>query len=163
PEPLPAPQASLMAAVATGVFGGDLPWPLVGIGMLIAIVVIVIDEWLRHRGSAVRAPVLAVAVGIYLPMKYSLPIAIGGVLAWIAARKTGQASSAGPGILLAAGLITGEALMGIFLAIPIVVSGQTDVLSMVDGLSPVGAWPAILIFVALGLWFARILPEQQRT
>ncbi|MDX1497298.1 MAG: oligopeptide transporter, OPT family, partial [Salinisphaeraceae bacterium] len=162
PEPLPAPQASLMAAVASGVFGGDLPWPLVGTGMLIAVAVIVVDEVLRRRGSAVRAPVLAVAVGIYLPMKYSIPIALGGVLAWVAARKTGQSSTAGPGILLAAGLITGEALMGILLAIPIVWSGQTNILSLVEGVSPVGAWPAILLFVALGLWFARILPEQQR-
>lgn len=162
PEPLPAPQASLMAAVATGVFGGDLPWPLVGTGMAIAVVVIVIDEILRHRGSSVRAPVLAVAVGIYLPMKYSIPIALGGLLAWIVARKTGQKAGEGPGVLLAAGLITGEALMGILLAIPIVVSGQRDVLALVQGASPVGAWPAILLFVALGLWFARILPEQQR-
>lgn len=162
PEPLPAPQASLMAAVATGVFGGDLPWPLVGTGMAIAVAVIVIDESLRRRGSSVRAPVLAVAVGIYLPMKYSLPIALGGMLAWVVARKTGQRAGEGPGVLLAAGLITGEALMGILLAVPIVVSGQRDVLALVQGASPVGAWPAILLFVALGLWFARILPEQQR-
>ena len=160
PEPLPAPQASLMAAVASGVFGGGLPWGLVATGMLIAVLVIGVDEILRIKGSKVRAPVLAVAVGIYLPMKYSLPIALGGLLAYIAKRKTGQRTGEGNGILLAAGLITGEALMGIFLAVPIVVSGQTDVLSISN--SPAGAWPAVLLFVVLGLWFRRILPEQEK-
>ncbi len=158
PEPLPAPQASLMAAVATGVFGGDLPWGLVITGMGVAIVVIVIDEVLRLRGSKVRAPVLAVAVGIYLPMKYSLPIAIGGLLAYVAQRRSGQKAGEGPGVLLAAGLITGEALMGILLAVPIVVSGKTDVLSIAN--NPAGAWPALLLFVVLALWFGRILPQQ---
>ncbi len=160
PEPLPAPQASLMAAVASGVFGGDLPWGLVITGMIVAVAVIAVDEMLRHRGSAVRAPVLAVAVGIYLPMKYSLPIALGGLLAYVAHHKTGQPSGEGRGVLLAAGLITGEALMGILLAVPIVLSGKADVLSI--GSSPVGAWPAILLFVMLCLWFGRILPEQVR-
>lgn len=158
PEPLPAPQASLMAAVASGVFGGDLPWGLVMTGMGIAVGVIVIDEVLRRRGSTVRAPVLAVAVGIYLPMKYSLPIAIGGLLAYVAYRKTGQRAGEGSGVLLAAGLITGEALMGILLAVPIVVSGKTDVLTVAD--YPAGAWPAMLLFVVLALWFGRILPQQ---
>lgn len=157
PDPLPAPQASLMAAVATGVFGGDLPWTLVAAGMGIAITVICVDERLRRQGSQVRAPVLAVAVGIYLPMKYSLPIALGGLLAYWAKRQGGQGQN---GILLAAGLITGEALMGILLAIPIVVSGQADVLALAD--NPAGAWPAALLFVALGLWFGRILPQQER-
>jgi hypothetical protein len=61
-------------------------------------------------------------------------------------------------VLLAAGLITGEALMGILLAVPIVVSGKTDVLSIAN--NPAGAWPALLLFVVLALWFGRILPQQ---
>ncbi|HXG27972.1 MAG TPA: oligopeptide transporter, OPT family, partial [Nevskiales bacterium] len=60
PHPLPAPQAHLMAAVAQGVFGGRLPWTIVGIGAAIGAGVIVLDEILRRRGSGFRAPVLAV-------------------------------------------------------------------------------------------------------
>ncbi|CAN0199419.1 unnamed protein product, partial [Chrysoparadoxa australica] len=120
PDPLPAPQASLMAAVAGGAFGGDLPWPMVGLGALVAVARIVADEMLRRAGSEFRLPVLAVAVGIYLPLSLSVPIALGGLMALLA----GQRPVSGAGLLAAAGLITGEALMGIGLAVPIVVSGD---------------------------------------
>lgn len=162
-DPLPAPQATLMAAVATGVFGGQMPWGMVGIGGLIAIAVIIVDEILRRRGSTVRAPVLAVAVGIYLPMKYTVPIAIGGLTAYWAKQKSGSPKGH-LGTLLAAGLITGEALMGIALAVPIVFSGQNDVLRIIDPVltAAIGAWPAVLLFVALCVWLGRIIPGQEQ-
>src|SRR5690606_25683421 len=65
PNPLPAPQATLMAAVAEGVFRGGLPVAMVGMGMGIAVAVILIDRALEARNSAFRTPVLALAVGIY--------------------------------------------------------------------------------------------------
>ena len=71
PNSLTAPQATLMASVADGVLGGELPWGLIGIGALIGGAIILIDLALEARGSAVRAPVLAVAVGIYLPLELS--------------------------------------------------------------------------------------------
>lgn len=162
-NPLPAPQATLMAAVATGVFGENLPWPMVAIGAVIAVIVIVIDEQLKKRGSAVRAPVLAVAVGIYLPLKYSVPIALGGLLAWWAQRNGGQKQSPA-GVLLAAGLITGEALMGIALAVPIVLMGSDDSLALASPelTAIIGVWPAVILFVALGLWFGRIIPQKEQ-
>ena len=80
---------------------------------------------------------LAVAVGIYLPLELSVPIFIGGLIAYLVERRLGVSgdSPAGErakrnGILFAAGLITGEALMGIFIAIPIVMSGRADVLAL---------------------------------
>jgi putative OPT family oligopeptide transporter len=133
PNPLLAPQATLMASVAIGVFRGGLPWGMVAIGALIGVVIILVDEFLRATGSKFRAPVLAVAVGIYLPLELSVPILAGGLISYLVRQKTpaeGLARGAGPGMLCAAGFITGEALLGIFLAIPIVLSGETDLLAL---------------------------------
>ena len=127
PESLAAPQATLMASVASGVLGGDLPWGIVAVGAALAAGIVGIDVMLQRRGSAVRVPVLAVAVGIYLPLELSVPIAAGGAIAALAAR---AGAPAGKGMLFAAGLITGEALVGIFLAIPIGITGDSAVLAL---------------------------------
>jgi uncharacterized oligopeptide transporter (OPT) family protein len=79
--------------------------------------------------------VLAVAVGIYLPLELSVPILGGGLIAHFAARRNAAAGERGElnqrnGLLFAAGLITGEALIGIFMAVPIVLSGDPDVISL---------------------------------
>jgi putative OPT family oligopeptide transporter len=137
PNPLSAPQATLMAAVAGGVFGGGLPWVMVGWGIALAALIIVWDQWLAKRKSEFRAPVLAVAVGIYLPLELSVAIFLGGLVAWLASRYHARRQSAAEvreegerhGLLFAAGLITGEALVGITLAIPIVLAGRADVIA----------------------------------
>jgi len=128
PDSLTAPQATLMASVADGVLGGNLPWAFVGAGALLGGVIIFVDEWLRRSGSVLRAPVLAVAVGVYLPLELSVPICAGGLLAHFAHRNNAAGNSR-TGVLCAAGLITGEALVGILMAIPIVISGDPDVLA----------------------------------
>jgi len=121
PDPLPAPQATLMASVASDVFHRNLPGTMIGIGIGVAAAAIALDLILERRGSAFRTPVLAVAVGIYLPLELGVAILAGGLVAWAAGRAA-SSSSAGRGraVLFAAGLITGEALLGILLAIPIV-------------------------------------------
>lgn len=139
-EMLAAPQATLMSAVADGVFSRNLPWTMIVIGGALALAVIVLDEALKKRKSAFRTPVLAVAVGIYLPVEVTLPIFIGGLVAHAAGRslRTHQtmlgagfervrATASRRGLLFASGLITGEALMGIFLAIPFARAESTDV------------------------------------
>jgi putative OPT family oligopeptide transporter len=158
PDPLLAPQATLMASVAKGMFGGHLPWGMISIGALIGAAVIAWDLWLKKRGSSFRAPVLAVAVGIYLPLELSVPIFLGGLIAHLVERKLGggeEAERAGRnGMLFAAGLITGEALMGIIIAIPIVMSGRADVLALPDGLQ-FGGWLGLAIVGWLALWLYR--------
>ena len=159
PDPLLAPQATLMASVAKGMFGGELPWGMVAIGAGIGAAVIAFDLWLESRGSSFRAPVLAVAVGIYLPIELSVPIFVGGLVAHLVERRLdlrGDAAESDPakrnGMLFAAGLITGEALMGIFIAIPIVSTGRADVIALPEslhfggglGLAVVGALAAML-------------------
>jgi uncharacterized oligopeptide transporter (OPT) family protein len=74
--------------------------------------------------------VLAVAVGIYLPFELSVPIFLGGLIAWFVSRHKPDAHRTGPGVLFAAGLITGEALVGILAAIPIVMTGNPNVLAL---------------------------------
>lgn len=70
-------QATLMASVARGLFGGQLPWTMIGAGVLIGAFIIGIDEWLKVRGARFRVPVLAAAIGIYLPLELMVPIFLG--------------------------------------------------------------------------------------
>lgn len=146
PSPLLAPQANLMASVAKGIFGGQLPWTTIGIGAGIGAVIIAVDAWLKASGKSFRIPVLACAIGIYLPIELMVPIFLGGLLSWFVERRKGGAKDDAEhgrihrtGMLFAAGLITGEALMGIFIAIPIVVSGRADAMSLPEGLQN-GNW-----------------------
>ncbi len=157
PHPLSAPQAMLMASLAQGVFGDGLPWSLVGSGMLIGALVIWLDRRLAVRGAAFRLPVLAVALGIYLPLKLSTAIVMGGVIGELARRRGAAAGNPAsqPGVLFAAGLVTGEALMGIFLALPIAVSGlwpdvSTDPFQLFI-VPPMGAWPGVLALTGVGI------------
>ncbi|HQW07582.1 MAG TPA: oligopeptide transporter, OPT family [Steroidobacteraceae bacterium] len=162
PTPLLAPQATLMASVAQGMFGGALPWNLVAIGVAIGIAIIIADQVLKARGAQFRMPVLAVAVGIYLPLELSTPIFLGGLLAHFADRARGAKPGAGEagresdkGVLFGAGMITGEALMGILIAVPIVATANRDVLALPDALH-FGAWLGLLLIAALGWWLYRV-------
>jgi putative OPT family oligopeptide transporter len=157
PNPLLAPQATLMASVSKGLFGGQLPWGMIGIGAVIGIGIIVIDEILKARGSAFRTPVLAVAVGIYLPIELMTPIFLGGLIGHFAnrsLRKSGCSETdlerrGRKGLLFAAGMITGEALMGIAIAVPIVTSGSADVLALPAALH-FGEWLGLIVLAILG-------------
>jgi putative OPT family oligopeptide transporter len=163
PDPLLAPQATLMASVARGLFGGALPWGMVAIGAGIGIAIIIVDEILRRRGAKFRTPVLAVAVGIYLPLELMVPIFLGGLLNHLVTRKIGAGLSEEEaekrnrtGMLFAAGLITGEALMGIFMAIPIVAAGEGDVLALPASWQIGGEWGGLLLLAGVAFWLYRV-------
>ena len=115
---LPAPQAVLMTNVANGVFSGNLEWGMIYAGAILGIVIILIDQYQAYRKADFRVPILAVAIGIYLPIELTLPIFIGGMLNHIAS-KTASEAGKNNGLLIASGLITGEALMAIFIAVPL--------------------------------------------
>jgi len=115
---LPAPQAVLMTNVANGVFAGNLEWGMIYAGAILGIIIILIDQYQAYRKADFRVPILAVAIGIYLPIELTLPIFIGGMLNHIA-NKTASEVGKNNGLLIASGLITGEALMAIFIAIPL--------------------------------------------
>jgi putative OPT family oligopeptide transporter len=108
---LPAPQAGLMAALAQGIVAGNMPWPLVVVGIFMGIALIMVE---------VRSPMLF-AVGMYLPLETTFAIFVGGIIRWIMdgmrdRRGLNDAQKArveNAGILVASGFIAGEALMGI--------------------------------------------------
>jgi putative OPT family oligopeptide transporter len=161
PNPLLAPQANLMASVAKGIFGGELPWTMIGIGAAIGAVIIVIDELLKKSGAAWRAPVLACAVGIYLPIELSVPIFAGGLVAHLVERRFPPTDEEGDrerihqkGTLFSAGLITGEALMGIFIAIPIVAAGSAEVLALPEELH-FGGWLGLIMIAGIAVLLYR--------
>ena len=157
PNALAAPQANLLASVAKGLFGGQLPWDMIGLGAVIGAVVIAVDEWLKKTGKRFRVPVLAAAIGIYLPLELMVPIFLGGLLAHLVERfhKVHPDDEAARdrihrgGVLFSAGLITGEALMGIAIAIPIVVSARADVLALPPTLQ-LGQWIGLAILALVG-------------
>jgi putative OPT family oligopeptide transporter len=111
---LPAPQAGLMALLSQGIVGGEMAWPLLIVGVLMAIALILVQ---------VKSPML-VCVGMYLPLETTFAIFIGGIIRWIAdtivkRREFNEAQKArvtNTGVLVAAGLIAGEALMGLVFA-----------------------------------------------
>lgn len=155
PDSLQAPQATLMESVARGVFSGDLPWNMIYAGGIIGIAVILLDLFLEKKGSSFRTPVLAVAVGIYLPFELDSAIMLGGLIAWLAHRgqKSGEHETGG-GLLFASGLITGEALIGIGLAIPVAIYGSGDILKLAD--KPFGSIPGILVTIGICYWLYRV-------
>jgi putative OPT family oligopeptide transporter len=168
PHALLAPQANLMASVAKGIFGGELPWTMIGVGAAIGAAIIVLDEILKARGAKFRVPVLACAVGIYLPVDLAVPIFFGGLLAHMVERHFGGGAlddSARErlhqkGTLFAAGLITGEALMGILIAFPIVMTGRSDVLALPASLH-FGGWLGLLMIGGVAWLMYRMATRQK--
>ncbi|MEM9888031.1 MAG: oligopeptide transporter, OPT family [Bacteroidota bacterium] len=170
PDALAAPQATLMESVARGVFSGDLPWPMIYIGMGIGVLIIIADQIQEARGSDFRIPVLAVAVGLYLPFELDSAIMLGGLIAWLVSRyqnrnkskvkdigedfETASSRSERSGLLFASGLITGEALIGILLAIPVAIYERSDVMALLD--EPLGSWPGLIVIVGVCYWLYRI-------
>jgi len=166
PNPLEAAQANLMASVAKGLFGGHLPWNMIGIGALIGVAVIIFDQVLKAKKAPFRVPVLAAAIGIYLPLETMVPIFIGGLLNYLVTKTFGKGLSEEEaekrnrkGMLFSAGLITGEALMGILMAIPIVVMSRGDALALPAGMQlggSVGEISGLAILAGIGWWLYRV-------
>jgi putative OPT family oligopeptide transporter len=158
---LPAPQANLVRSVAEGMFGGTLPLGMIGIGAVVGVLIIVLDLHLKRIRSRWGAPVLAVAVGIYLPLDVSTPILAGGLVAELVSRWHRKRSEpddheklAQNGMLFAAGLITGEALVGIFIAMCIWISKNPDILGL--GIHvPAAQWVAAVILGGVCYWIFR--------
>lgn len=118
PAPLRAPQATLMASVARGVFARDLPLDMMAWGAALGLGAWGLDALTKRSGR--RFPPLALALGLYLPWEMSVPVALGGVLRSFVLARGGAERSL---LLASAGLITGEALMGVLLAAVVGVAG----------------------------------------
>jgi putative OPT family oligopeptide transporter len=155
---LSAPQATLMKSVAEGVFQGNLPWTMVIIGGFIGILIIMIDLRQERIGSDFRVPVLAVAVGIYLPIDLTVPIFIGGMISHLANKKGATEVTRRNGLLLSSGLITGEALLGILVAVPIFITSNKDWWPTFSSLN----WLGTLLFIGVMYWLYRTLVSHKQ-
>jgi putative OPT family oligopeptide transporter len=158
-QALPAPQAGLMAQLAKGIVGGDMPWGLLVMGMAFAVMLILIKA---------PSPML-IAVGMYLPFETTFAIFVGGVVRWIATRiaerrkmpEGQQAALSNIGTLLASGFIAGEALMGVALS-GLVLVGLPSITQIITGrkelavLGKSGGWLSLLVFACVAFVLIRI-------
>ena len=151
-----APQAELIGAIAEGAFGGSINIQMVMLGVLFAIALI-----------RLKMPVMSVAIGLYLPLKLSVPIMLGGIIAAtmgavIVKRIDGEVTDApseeatktvdamqARGVLIGAGYIAGESLLGVLLAVLIVLDVD---LSAIFGITALGDLPSLLFF----FWFVAV-------
>lgn len=138
-QALSAPKAALMAAISQAIFTQSMDWTMVIIGITLGIIILMIDRVLKKTDSKWRLPVVAVAVGIYMPLEVSTALLFGGMLSTFAQRALNKrnvsaeekARAERRGVLFASGLIAGEAVIGILLAIPFVTYQDTNVFNIV--------------------------------
>ena len=150
----PAPQAGLMAALSSGIVGGEMAWPLVIVGIAMGFSLIMIK---------VRSPMLF-SVGMYLPVETTFAIFIGGIIRGVvdrlAARRDFNAAQKArvenAGILAASGLIAGEALLGLLIA-AVVGLRSSNRFWLISGFESVAPWLAIPVFIFLG-WYLIFIP-----
>lgn len=157
---LAAPQAGLMATVTQGAFSHQLQWGMIGTGAAIAVLCVIADEILKKHFDW-RLPVLAVGLGIYLPLDSSVPCVIGGVLSYLVQRKLEQQykgrrqqkvslmqSHKHRGLLLCCGIVAGASLMGVLLAIPFALKQSSDALRLMPA-----SWMSFAEILSLGVTF----------
>ena len=154
-NPLPAPQATLISALAQGVIGGNLEWRMLGIGALVGIVLILLDEALGAM-RRLRIPPLAVGIGIYLPMSATFAVIVGAVIShWYNGRIR---SAPNPeraerlGTLVASGLIVGESIWGVINAGLIVGFSKDAPIALVPESFAPAPWLGVLGFVGAIVW-----------
>ncbi|MEO6095126.1 MAG: oligopeptide transporter, OPT family [Fibrobacteria bacterium] len=155
---LKAPQATLFASLAGGIFGkGHIPTLMVGLGAVIGGLLVLADAWLKSRRSRFRLHVMPVAVGMYLPFSLSVPIFLGGLIRFLGqralARKGGDPSDelGNAGVLLSSGLIAGESLVGVALAVVVYLKWPVSVAWHPAWLT----WTSLALFLGLAAYLAR--------
>lgn len=169
-DQLLAPQAALFAGLAQGFFGdGALPWKMVGLGCGLGVAILAMNVVLKRLDFHYQAHLMPVAVGMYLPLALAVPMLIGGLIryaearwskAWHGrlARDSGPQAREGddsPGTLFGSGLIAGEALMGIFLAVPIALN-----VALPDLKTPLSA--SLIAFGGLILLYILVIARRMR-
>ena len=162
-----APQAELIGAIVQGAFGGDLNIQMVMLGAIIAVALIML-----------KMPVMSVAIGIYLPLGLSVPIMLGGIISYFALNSAylridghlnGEPSIEAQkaakdvenrGVLIGAGFIAGESILGVFIAILIVLDMKLNIIFGVTTLNDIFSLLFFGWFVAVFIWLAtRALPK----
>jgi putative OPT family oligopeptide transporter len=154
-NPLPAPQATLISALAQGVIGGTLEWKMIGIGALVGVGLILLDIALGAL-KKIRIPPLAVGIGIYLPMSATFAVVVGAVIShWYNRRASATANPERAerlGTLVASGLIVGESMWGVINAGLIVGFSKDAPIGLVLDTFALGPWLGLLLFIGVIVW-----------
>jgi putative OPT family oligopeptide transporter len=144
-----APKSQLFALIIEGTLGGRLPWGLVLAGVFLALLI-----------ELLGVDALPFAVGLYLPISTSAAIFTGGLVRWLADRKTAKSagSETGPGLLMASGLIAGGAIAGVLQAV-LTFRGADDAFDLGASLGPLarnGSWWPMVPFLLLAAVLYRV-------
>jgi putative OPT family oligopeptide transporter len=154
-NPLPAPQATLISALAQGVIGGSLEWKMLGIGALVGVGLILLDTAMGAM-KRLRIPPLAVGIGIYLPMSATFAVIVGAVIShWYdgrSARMPNPERAQRLGTLVASGLIVGESIWGVINAGLIVGFSKDAPIALVPEDFALGPWLGVIGFVGAIVW-----------
>ena len=155
PNPLPAPQATLISALAQGVIGGNLNWKMLGIGALVGVGLILLDTTLGAL-KKLRIPPLAVGIGIYLPMSATFAVVVGAVVSHWYDSRARRAPNPGRaerlGTLVASGLIVGESLWGVANAGLIVGFSNDAPIALVPESFVLAPWLGVIGFAGAVVW-----------
>lgn len=161
-EALSAPQAVMMSTIASGIITHNIDWEMIGIGAAIAVLFIILDAtYLKRRNW--RLSVVAMGTGIYLPASATMGIIVGSVLSFVvewALKKRDQLKSEDMhtldshslrrGTLFASGLIVGESLVGLIIALFIAISGNQYPIRLVSPeFAPIAEWLALPVFIGI--------------
>lgn len=166
PDALAAPQAALISAIAQGVLGHNLDWSLIGLGAIIGVAAVIVDELLRARKGGWSLPPLGVGMGIYLPVGVTAFIVVGAVIGFFynrwAARQADPGFAERLGVLSATGLIVGDSLFNVVFAGAVASSDNPDVLAIMEEAgwaTPVGTLLFVVMIVGLYAWTRRRAAE----
>jgi len=158
PNPLPAPQATLISALAQGVIGGHLEWTMIGIGGLVGVGLILLDATLGAL-KKLRIPPLAVGIGIYLPMSATFAVVVGATISHWYDRRARLAANPERadrlGTLVASGLIVGESIWGVINAGLIVGFSREAPIAIVPETFAPAQWLGLIAFVGVIVWLYR--------
>ncbi|MFL5557140.1 MAG: OPT family oligopeptide transporter [Gemmatimonadaceae bacterium] len=154
-NPLPAPQATLISALAQGVIGGNLDWKMLGIGAIIGVGLILLDTTMGVL-KRLRLPPLAVGIGIYLPMSATFAVIIGSIVGhWYDGRTRtlpNPERAQRLGTLVASGLIVGESIWGVINAGLIVAFAKDAPIALVPEAFALAPWLGVIGFVGAIVW-----------
>ena len=166
-QALGAPKAAIMAAIAQGVFSHSINWTMFGIGAALAVLIILVDMNLKKNHPTWRLPVLAVAIGIYMPLDITVPVLIGGMITALCDRAMKQKRyrlsdssfafkkerAERHGMLFCSGLIAGESIVGILIAIPFAAYQRTDLFKIAPSdFERMGVFLGCLAFIGVCLY-----------
>jgi putative OPT family oligopeptide transporter len=150
---LPAPPAAVMATLSEAVFHRAIPWGMIMLGAVIALIFSLLNKLLNN--TRIKLSVLGVAIGIYLPLSSSMSLFIGGLIAWFVYNKNHNFHR---DVILACGLIAGSAIMDVLLAIPFSLLHNPDAMNIAPEFwQPVSIVLSFLSIFVLYRWFKRLI------